>query len=62
MEVQALVQASRAVGEVIEIVPGIADQANPLVLNATVEAARRRAPGRAVRCQRTALPRPRGRR
>ncbi|WP_432495749.1 methyl-accepting chemotaxis protein [Kineococcus gypseus] len=39
-EVQALVQASQAVGEVIKIISGIADQTNLLALNATIEAAR----------------------
>ncbi|WP_308220224.1 methyl-accepting chemotaxis protein [Kineococcus sp. TRM81007] len=39
-EVQALAQASQAVGEVIKIISGIADQTNLLALNATIEAAR----------------------
>ena len=39
-EVQALDEASAAVGEVIRIISGIADQTNLLALNATIEAAR----------------------
>jgi GAF domain-containing protein len=39
-EVEALGQASVAVGEVIRIISGIADQTNLLALNATIEAAR----------------------
>jgi putative methionine-R-sulfoxide reductase with GAF domain len=39
-EVEALAQASAAVGEVIRIISGIADQTNLLALNATIEAAR----------------------
>ncbi|WP_380172745.1 methyl-accepting chemotaxis protein [Kineococcus sp. DHX-1] len=39
-EVDALTQASAAVGEVIKIISGIADQTNLLALNATIEAAR----------------------
>jgi methyl-accepting chemotaxis protein len=39
-EVEALGQASAAVGEVIRIISGIADQTNLLALNATIEAAR----------------------
>jgi putative methionine-R-sulfoxide reductase with GAF domain len=39
-EVEALDEASAAVGEVIRIISGIADQTNLLALNATIEAAR----------------------
>jgi putative methionine-R-sulfoxide reductase with GAF domain len=39
-EVEALDEASGAVGEVIRIISGIADQTNLLALNATIEAAR----------------------
>jgi hypothetical protein len=39
-EVEALGQASAAVGDVIRIISGIADQTNLLALNATIEAAR----------------------
>jgi hypothetical protein len=39
-EVDALTQASAAVGEVIKIISNIADQTNLLALNATIEAAR----------------------
>ena len=39
-EVEALAEASAAVGEVIRIISGIADQTNLLALNATIEAAR----------------------
>ena len=39
-EVEALGQASAAIGEVIRIISGIADQTNLLALNATIEAAR----------------------
>jgi methyl-accepting chemotaxis protein len=39
-EVEALGEASAAVGEVIRIISGIADQTNLLALNATIEAAR----------------------
>jgi methyl-accepting chemotaxis protein len=39
-EVEALGQASAAVGGVIRIISGIADQTNLLALNATIEAAR----------------------
>ncbi|WUI15771.1 methyl-accepting chemotaxis protein [Kineococcus sp. NBC_00420] len=39
-EVDALTQASAAVGEVIKIISAIADQTNLLALNATIEAAR----------------------
>jgi methyl-accepting chemotaxis protein len=39
-EVDALTQASAAVGDVIKIISGIADQTNLLALNATIEAAR----------------------
>ncbi|KQS66316.1 methyl-accepting chemotaxis protein [Modestobacter sp. Leaf380] len=39
-EVDALGEASTAIGEVIRIISGIADQTNLLALNATIEAAR----------------------
>ena len=39
-EVDALTQASSAIGEVIRIISGIAEQTNLLALNATIEAAR----------------------
>ncbi|WP_425431997.1 methyl-accepting chemotaxis protein [Geodermatophilus ruber] len=39
-EVDALTQASTAIGEVIRIISGIAEQTNLLALNATIEAAR----------------------
>ncbi|WP_116453014.1 methyl-accepting chemotaxis protein [Blastococcus litoris] len=39
-EVDALSQASNAIGEVIRIISGIAEQTNLLALNATIEAAR----------------------
>lgn len=39
-EVEALGQASAAIGEVIAVISGIADQTNLLALNATIEAAR----------------------
>jgi methyl-accepting chemotaxis protein len=39
-EVEALGTASAAVGDVIQIISGIADQTNLLALNATIEAAR----------------------
>jgi methyl-accepting chemotaxis protein len=39
-EVEALGEASAAVGEVIRIISAIADQTNLLALNATIEAAR----------------------
>ncbi|RBY90879.1 methyl-accepting chemotaxis protein [Blastococcus sp. TF02A-26] len=39
-EVDALAQASNAIGEVIRIISGIAEQTNLLALNATIEAAR----------------------
>ena len=39
-EVEALSQASAAIGDVIKIISGIADQTNLLSLNATIEAAR----------------------
>jgi GAF domain-containing protein len=39
-EVEALGQASAAIGDVIKIISGIADQTNLLALNATIEAAR----------------------
>ncbi|MGY1741066.1 MULTISPECIES: methyl-accepting chemotaxis protein [unclassified Blastococcus] len=39
-EVEALGSASAAVGDVIQIISGIADQTNLLALNATIEAAR----------------------
>jgi hypothetical protein len=39
-EVESLGQASAAIGEVIQVISGIADQTNLLALNATIEAAR----------------------
>ena len=45
-EVEALDEASAAVGEVIRIISGIADQTNLLALNATIEAARAGEPGK----------------
>ena len=39
-EVEALGQASVSIGEVIQVISGIADQTNLLALNATIEAAR----------------------
>jgi GAF domain-containing protein len=39
-DVESLGQASTAIGEVIEVISGIADQTNLLALNATIEAAR----------------------
>jgi hypothetical protein len=39
-EVEALGQASASIGEVIQVISGIADQTNLLALNATIEAAR----------------------
>jgi methyl-accepting chemotaxis protein len=39
-EVQSLGQASASIGEVIQVISGIADQTNLLALNATIEAAR----------------------
>ena len=39
-DVEALDEASAAVGEVIRIISGIADQTNLLALNAAIEAAR----------------------
>jgi methyl-accepting chemotaxis protein len=39
-EVEALTQASAAIGDVIKIISSIADQTNLLALNATIEAAR----------------------
>ena len=39
-EVESLGQASTAIGEVIQVISGIADQTNLLALNATIEAAR----------------------
>ncbi len=39
-EVEALTQASTAIGDVIKIISSIADQTNLLALNATIEAAR----------------------
>jgi methyl-accepting chemotaxis protein len=39
-EVDALAQASAAIGDVIRIISGIAEQTNLLALNATIEAAR----------------------
>jgi hypothetical protein len=39
-EVEALAQASASIGEVIQVISGIADQTNLLALNATIEAAR----------------------
>jgi methyl-accepting chemotaxis protein len=40
VEVQALVEASKRIGEVVELISGIASQTNLLALNATIEAAR----------------------
>jgi putative methionine-R-sulfoxide reductase with GAF domain len=39
-DVQALGEASASIGEVIQVISGIADQTNLLALNATIEAAR----------------------
>jgi len=39
-EVESLGQASASIGEVIQVISGIADQTNLLALNATIEAAR----------------------
>jgi hypothetical protein len=40
VEVESLGQASASIGEVIQVISGIADQTNLLALNATIEAAR----------------------
>ena len=39
-QVESLGQASSSIGEVIQVISGIADQTNLLALNATIEAAR----------------------